>query len=331
MTVAAAALLVSAAQLVSPRLGVVGVANVMARQHARVLVTIDAGAHFREIGPRVRRDTVVDDVAFLDRLHGWVVVWNVDTVRARLYRTADGGRTWRSVEVPSHGAHAGASDTIRFFDRRDGRLVVQEPTAPFASLFATRDGGARWHAVAHLPEVAPVRFQDARVAWQGGGPFAQRLYRSGDGGRHWRRVPLPSSGVVGLPASVAGGTDVAVTSFRPGRTRVVVYRSEDGGRRWRRVSTLSLARRRPAGCTLQAAGVTFASARVWWLAAHDRSGPALFRTRDGGARWTRVPVPARGCSVPTVLAAGPVTAWLESAGRLYATRDAGATWTPLRP
>jgi photosystem II stability/assembly factor-like uncharacterized protein len=69
----------------------------------------DFDAHFRTIGPHVGRDTAVDDVFFLDRLHGWVVVWYVDTVRARLYRTSDGGRTWRSVEVASHGVHAGAS------------------------------------------------------------------------------------------------------------------------------------------------------------------------------------------------------------------------------
>ena len=70
--------------------------------------------------------------------------------RATAQTTASGGRTWRSTEVASHGAHAGASDTIQFLDRTHGWLVVQEPTAPFATLFATRDGGRHWHNVAGL-------------------------------------------------------------------------------------------------------------------------------------------------------------------------------------
>jgi photosystem II stability/assembly factor-like uncharacterized protein len=117
----AATVVLSAVQLLSSQTGFVGTGLGSSGQPAKLLATTDFGAHFRTIGPHVGRDTAVDDVFFLDRLHGWVVVWYVDTVRARLYRTSDGGRTWRSVEVGSHGVHAGACKSRGRRSRRSSR------------------------------------------------------------------------------------------------------------------------------------------------------------------------------------------------------------------
>jgi photosystem II stability/assembly factor-like uncharacterized protein len=117
----AATVVLSAVQLLSSQTGFVGTGLGSSGQPAKLLATTDFGAHFRTIGPHVGRDTAVDDVFFLDRLHGWVVVWYVDTVRARLYRTGDGGRTWQARG---------------FFSRTPLRSV---------------DGGRRWRLVALRP------------------------------------------------------------------------------------------------------------------------------------------------------------------------------------
>jgi photosystem II stability/assembly factor-like uncharacterized protein len=340
---AAVAVIVSAVQLVSTQVAFVGVSNVMARQPARLLVTTDGGAHFRVIGPRVSRDTVVDDVDFLDPLHGWVVVWNVDTVRARLYRTADGGHTWRSVEVAGHGVHAGASDTIQFLDRLHGWLVVQEPTAPFATLYVTRDGGAHWRTVGGLPEVAPVRFQSTRVAWQAGGYFASALVRTTDGGRHWRRLRLPRPAsergarvAYAQPGFVGGAVLAPVTYLRSGRAEVVVFRSADGGASWHAVATLAIrGGGEPADCLQDAYSVAFATPTTWWLAGAPAHRPTVYRTTDAGRTWRTMPLPTtrvRGsCALPEVRAAGARVAWVSLVTTLLATRDGGATWRTVRP
>jgi photosystem II stability/assembly factor-like uncharacterized protein len=86
------------------------------------------------------------------------VIWNVDTVRVTVYRTSDGGTSWKAASAGGHSMNAGAVDTVQFLTPRLGWLVTQEPTARGATLFRSADGGASWHAVADLPEVAPVEF-----------------------------------------------------------------------------------------------------------------------------------------------------------------------------
>jgi photosystem II stability/assembly factor-like uncharacterized protein len=326
LAVAAAALAVtggdyvSAARLESPRLGIVATADLMSTTRpARLFVTRDLGVHFAEIGPPLAGSTAIDDAQFLDRRRGWFVAWSVLTVRSRLYRTDDGGRTWRSAEVASHGAHGGARDTIQFVDARHGWLVVEEPTASFASLYATSDGGAHWRQVTRLPEVAPVRFATRTVAWQGG----LRLHRSSDGGRRWRRVALPVSGAAsyGTPAFFGRAVLAPVTQ----RARLVVYRSGDGGRTWRAAATLAVGRQ-PARCFPGPLSVSFATPTAWWVAANG----AVYRTADAGATWRRSPIP-RGSCLPEVQAADAGAAWVRAGSTLLVTRDAGAHWRAVRP
>jgi photosystem II stability/assembly factor-like uncharacterized protein len=325
-------------RLSSARLGFVTLANLTSSGHrARLLETTDFGAHFAGIGPKVGADTAVDDVRFIDSQHGWVVVWSVDTVRAKVYRTRDGGRTWRSTPVASHGAHAGASDTLQFLDARRGWLVVLEPTAPAASLFATRDGGASWRPVASLPAIAPVLFQSARVAWQGGGQWAGPLTRSVDGGRTWRRIALPGRHGAGAPwfgEPALVGRDVfePVTYVLHEHASVIVYRSADGGRTWHASPPLAVAGVPPAFCGPDPFTVSFASAAVWWVAARG----AVYRSLDGGRHWARRTVSrSTGCRSPEIQAVSRDAAWLEVStrrgGTLLSTRDGGIDWRVVRP
>jgi photosystem II stability/assembly factor-like uncharacterized protein len=67
---------------------------------ATVVRTLDGGASFRRSTPF--RGYVPDDVCFTDAAHGWLLsgshVGSATPARLRiLWRTADGGRTWRSV------------------------------------------------------------------------------------------------------------------------------------------------------------------------------------------------------------------------------------------
>lgn len=313
---------------------------------ARLLVSTSFGTRFADISPRSAQDTHVDDVQFLDREHGWVAIWNIDTLGVTVYRTTDGGQRWSGASAGHHSVHAGAVATLQFLTRERGWLVVQEPTAPFATLSASRDGGASWHRIADLPEVAPVEFASPTDAWQAGGPFSLRFFHSTDGGRSWQRVRVPAppgerttSVLYGAPAFF-GGEILEPVTFARGRTAVLgVYRSTDGGRRWTLGSSLVPAGVEPAPCEPAPLSASFATPKDWWVTAYPSGRPVSYRTTDAGRRWRQSPIAAQGavagCPLPQAQAVSAQAAWvlLRTAHdfKLYATSDAGSHWHALRP
>lgn len=336
-------------RLESPRLALVGLSASPTRPTippARLLVGTSLGARFADISPHLAPMTHVDDVQFLDRRHGWVVIFNIDTVSVTVYRTSDGGRTWRSAAAGSHSMAAGSVATVQFLTRRRGWVVLQNPTGPVADLLASVDGGASWHRIAELPEVAPVEFVSPTEAWQAGGQFSLRLFHSTDGGRRWQRVRVP------IPprdraARLFYGSLVffdreilaPVTFVRGRAAEVGIYRSTDDGRRWTLVTMLRAEGAEPAPCLPAPLSVSFATANDWWVVADPRGRPVAYETADAGRRWRTIPISATGavagCPLPNVQAVSAYTAWvlLRTAHGfgLYATSDAGRHWRLLHP
>src|SRR6266496_1651070 len=312
-------------RLESLRLGLVGLSGDFTsratERPARLLVTTNFGARFDDISPPAARATRVDDVSFLDRKHGWVVIWNLDTVRVTVYRTNDGGRRWRAASAGSHSQNAGAVDTMQFLTRRLGWLVAQEPTAPSATLFTTGDGGASWHAVVALPEVAPVEFDTPTDAWQAGGPFSHALFHSTDGGHSWQRVRVPipprertATVLYGSPAFFAREIVAPVTFVRAHTAELGVYRSTDGGHHWTLVSSLTPAGAQPARCLPAPLSTSFATTSAWWVSARPGGRPVAYLTPDAGRHWHTTPIAASGagasCPLPQVQAASARAAWV---------------------
>jgi photosystem II stability/assembly factor-like uncharacterized protein len=337
---------IDVARFESAQFGLVGVSGSFtsksAARPARLFVTKDFGATFADISPPAPPATRVDDVSFLDRDHGWVVVWNVDTTSVTVYRTHDGGRTWRAAPARGHSANAGAVDTIQFLTRRLGWLVEEEPTAPFAMLYRSSDGGASWHTVTRLPGIAPVVFQTPTKAWQAGGGYSSSLFRSDDGGRSWRRdveLPTPaaergSQAFYGLPAFVNGQVLAPVTFVRGRSADLAVYRSIDDGKHWDAPTLLRLGTTVARFCRGEQAAVSFVNQRVWWTAAYRSGRPIVLRTVDAGHHWAATPIATQraglNCPLPLAQAASARAAWvlLHTAGRtkLYATSNGGIGW-----
>ncbi len=119
-----------------------------------------------------------------------------------LYRTADGGKTWKAVLTVSE--NTGVSD------------VVMDPANPDVMYAAA--------------------YQRRRHVWTviNGGPESA-LYKSTDGGQSWRKL------TTGLPKEDLGRIGLAVAPGRPGLVYATVeaangaggfYRSTDGGGSW---------------------------------------------------------------------------------------------------
>ncbi|MGZ4417684.1 MAG: hypothetical protein ACXVRV_05870 [Gaiellaceae bacterium] len=320
---------------------------------ARLLATTSVGRRFNEIGPRLPRWTVIDDVSILDRDHGWLVAWNVANVGVTVYRTSDGGRIWRGRAVTTHTQNAGAVATVQFLSPRRGWLVSQEPTAPRARLYSSSDGGASWRLVNDgLPEIAPVVFVSAGDAWQAGGFFSRFLFHSVDGGGTWTRarLPVPASersarALYGLPRFFGRTILAPVTFLHRRAVHLAVYRSGDRGRSWTLASMLRVTGATApggscAGSVPAPLPISFATARSWWVGVLGSGGWLAYRTANAGSSWEPNFIahtkPSRYCPRSELQAIDSRTAWFTFlAGtnnrELYATDDGGKHWQRIRP
>jgi len=171
-----------------------------------------------------------------------------------VYRSTDGGHSWR---------HLGLAPT-----RHISRVVVhpKDPDivyvaaqgaawkpSPQRGVYRSLDGGKSWNKVLYVnattgasalamdprhPRVLYAALWDhQRKPWtiRSGGP-GSGLYKSEDGGDHWRTINR------GLPA-LLGKTAITVSAADPQRLYAMieataggVFRSDDGGEHWKRVN-----------------------------------------------------------------------------------------------
>ncbi|MDE2347245.1 MAG: hypothetical protein KGL92_01975 [Gammaproteobacteria bacterium] len=125
-----------------------------------------------------------------------------------VFKTSDGGKTWRKVLY--RGVDTGAISLA--FEPGDSRVI-------YAALWQTRR--PPWNI--YPPSNGP-----------GSG-----LYKSVDGGEHWRRISGANSGFAANPGRIG----IALSPAAPRRVYAIVdaaagglYRSDDAGAHWRRVS-----------------------------------------------------------------------------------------------
>jgi photosystem II stability/assembly factor-like uncharacterized protein len=237
----------------------------------------------------------------------------------RLYKTSDGGQTWKAVATEPLPAlpcrifiDAGAPSDL-FLQQ------VLEPSANF------------------------------------GDPVKKALWRSQDGGATWRQLPLPNQGWVNL--ATVGTRLVAQGPFTPGSGEgespcdpalhpsqaTDIYASDDGGLTWRPIGQ-SIEQQHLLIDGMVAIGTSiFAQADSLPRNECDTTPPisSLWKSVDGGTTWTKVSMPI--CTLISVsftaqtgssdfagvaLATGLDRTHPSAFGILYSD-DSGATWSVL--
>lgn len=179
-----------------------------------VWVTHDGGAHWRNAGLRQTwaiAQIVVDP--FNPRRLWVAAVGNPyrDSPARGIYRTSDGGRTWRRTLYL--GPASGASDVA--IDPRNSNVV-------FAGIWQFR-----------------------RLPWSfsSGGPL-DGIFKSTDGGVSWKRLRgngLPGEAMGRIGIGVAGNCVYALIQSKEG----VLWRSDDRGTNWRLMTRDTLVNQRP--------------------------------------------------------------------------------------
>ncbi|HLW51925.1 MAG TPA: hypothetical protein VKW06_03695 [Candidatus Angelobacter sp.] len=171
--------------------------------------------------------------------------------QARIYRTLDGGATWKQVfEDTRRGIFL---DAIAFWNRQHG-IVLSDPIEGKFVLFTTDDGGATWKQLppAALPAALPkegafaasnscLAVQGTRNVWFAtGGAKVARVFHSADRGQTWSVAETPmhpandSSGIFSLYFEDSHhGSAVGGDYAHPGALLAPgLLRTTDGGATW---------------------------------------------------------------------------------------------------
>lgn len=230
---------------------------------------------------------------------------------SRIYRTSDGGASWRLQATNQHAE--GFWDGIAFWDANNG-ILFGDPVNGKFEIYVTSDGGANWNQV-HGSGLAALESETAFGAsgtsvtvagkndvWIGsGGAKTARVLHSSDRGLTWQAAAVP------IPAG-APSKGVFSLGFLDTRTGMAVggdhkeiklatlngARTEDGGATWTPAAVL------PEG--FMSVVMPVPGAPNSFVAA-GRAGTGL--SRDGGKSWKALDFTA----VNTVGFASPTAGW----------------------
>jgi photosystem II stability/assembly factor-like uncharacterized protein len=260
------------------------------------------------------------------------------TPSAKLVRSDDAGRHWRTVTLP-----AGAQ-TVRFGSPLVGVANARATSCPRGrrmQLWRTVDGGQTWRPLAGTcaasSSAADVDFVTPRLAFavqagDYGWAAPGVLRRSEDGGATWTTIARDRKHAASLVRFSDRRHGVLVESLDLPRLQgaaMLLASTADGGRTWARHPL-------PAEVVNTAAGTPMSPAatlgRDVWVG-HTRAG-VIWHTGDGGRRWALTTAPrfldAGSDSQTPPLLAGAQTLLVSSAAGPVQSGDGGQTWAPVR-
>lgn len=230
---------------------------------------------------------------------------------SRIYRTSDGGASWRLQATNQHAE--GFWDGIAFWDANNG-ILFGDPVNGKFEVYVTYDGGANWNQVqgSGLAALESETAFDAsgtsmtvagkNDVWFGsGGAKTSRVLHSSDRGLTWQSVAVP------IPAG-APTKGVFSLSFLNTRTGMAV----GGDYKETKLATLNGARTEDGGVTWIPAAILpegFMSVVVQvpgapnTFVAAGQAGTGL--SRDAGKSWKALDF----TPVNTIGFASPTTGW----------------------
>jgi photosystem II stability/assembly factor-like uncharacterized protein len=245
-----------------------------------------------------------------------------------VFKSIDGGATW---QVKNDGLRLPAGKDERFGLQAGVIQVAVDPetagtlyavVGSSGELYRSRDGAESWQPLPAGFAATTVVVGRHGVLYLGGALPGQppAVWKSLDGGRHWRRTAAPGSAALLVPASEPA-------AGRGGVAPDVLYAAGGGG----------LARSTDGGATWQVDDAGMSILAVDRLAAGSGTVYAvadgdLYRGNSFGSAWRRLALPQANPAAPfpiTDLAVdpdNPSRVFAVVAGGLVASRTAGSFW-----
>jgi photosystem II stability/assembly factor-like uncharacterized protein len=238
-----------------------------------VFWTRNSGRSWRPITPPDPDGFGIAGVYFANPRRGWAMsdAGGEGDIRASMYRTTDGGRTWHHTRL--HASNLFTSVTQVSFSlvgAHDLFALARESgdtASNFGSLLVSHDSGRHWRALPSPPKAGRISFETPRRGWLAVGWPGRGLYRTGDGGRTWVAVqpgkpldaPTPKGGEQGPHEALWGayyttpligphghgifGMVESTETAEEGDTApswAVVLRTADHGGSWHRTTRIEL-------------------------------------------------------------------------------------------
>ncbi|MFH0765891.1 MAG: YCF48-related protein [Calditrichota bacterium] len=273
--------------------------------------------------PLPAADNIVS-LDFVDASTGWMV-----TEGGRLKCSDDGGRTWRSIDLPDPSACAKGVDFVT--PNVGWVLGGTDLDSPWLErIYWTSNGGADWGVwlVGEQNQACALNSLNCAALDQGWacgsaqveGVTRPAFYRY-EGADEWAAVVLPEGFGVALKQvkSIARGHLCAVGA--QGYAAV----SADDGDNWELVNS---------GTNLDLFDISFPSPAAGFMVGGDFRRGVIMRSRDGGGSWSALPGHPAQSRIVRIKAdnANSVVAvsegWADFPGMVIKTRD-GQNWETL--
>ncbi len=297
-----------------------GWAFAVANSGARLLRTVDGGKQWTVVSPLLAKSDVIVGRAFINSNAAWLAVQSqpVNFFAARplrFLRTQNGGRTWQTVSsftlpngVPVQSVQFDLiTPTAGFVMVQPQHGMGSEPGLLYAvsgagKRFSLRSENLYAYAPAKassLPNGGSIYFSSLRVGWLVAADCTtctERLYETANGGKNWRRIPLPvprsdrgrTPNLLSAPFSPVTGGALYLAAFMDGNIGLnssALYRYDSATHRWLydgvlpdNYGSLQMMASRPPY-------VDFTSAANGYVMGTNR----LYETVNGGRNWSPVP------------------------------------------
>jgi len=260
---------------------------------------------FREIGPAISggRVTAVVGIA------GKPGIYYVGSADGGIFRTDDGGTTWKALfqheDVASIGALAVDPQNPGVLWAGTGEANVRNDVSFGDGIYKSTDGGAHWkhlgldHSFQISRIVIDPHHPDTVLVAAMGSPWQDSedrgVYRTTDGGATWQKVLYvgPSVGIADLAMNPEDPQILFAAAYRYRRTpwsysdggpEDAIYKSIDGGTTWQRLSGHGLPEK-----PVTRIGLAIAPSEpniVYAVMGSDEG--VLWRSDDSGEHWDLV-------------------------------------------